>query len=56
MQDKFEEVSKEVDSTLATLFEVIEQCEKHGLEDKTLVAAALLLFDFWKDNSRNLGK
>lgn len=48
MMDK--EVSDKVDKTLASMFEIIEDCERLGLEDKSVVKAALKLFDFWKDN------
>ena len=53
MMDK--EVSNKVDKTLASMFEIIEDCERLGLEDKSAVKAALKLFDFWKDNKVGSG-
>jgi hypothetical protein len=45
-----EEVSNKVDYALALLTEVVADCEREGLEDRSVVKAALQLFDFWKDN------
>ena len=39
MMDK--EVSDKVDKTLASMFEIIEDCERLGLENKSVVKAAL---------------
>ncbi len=53
MEDSdFWKVSNKVDYTLATLMEVIQDCEKLGLEDKSIVAGALELYKFWKDNKK----
>ena len=48
MMDK--EVEKKVDQTLASMFEIMEDCERLGLEDKSVTKAALELFNFWRDN------
>jgi len=44
------EVEKKVDQTLASMFEILEDCERLGLEDQSVVKAALELFNFWRDN------
>ena len=53
MMDK--EVEKKVDYTLASMMEIMQDCERLGLEDKSVVKAALVLYDFWKDNKVGSG-
>ena len=53
MMDK--EVEKKVDHALASMFEIMQDCERLGLEDKSVVKAALELFNFWKDNKVGSG-
>lgn len=52
MDDQFWKVSNRVDYTLATMMEIIQECERLGLEDKSVTKASLELFNFWKDNKQ----
>jgi hypothetical protein len=52
MDDQFWKVSNKVDYTLATMMEIIQECERLGLEDKSVVKSALELYNFWKDNKQ----
>ena len=56
MDDQFWKVSNKVDYTLATMMEIIQECERLGLEDKSVTKAALELFNFWKDNKQGVVK
>jgi len=52
MEEQFWKVSNKVDYTLATMLETIQECERLGLEDKSIVKASLELHNFWKDNKQ----